>query len=183
MKKLSPITQKVLLIFFGGLTLGLSPSPKQFFKTAKALAYDWQVIKREELNLAIRSLYKSRLIEEQQEKDGKITLIISEAGKKKALSYQIEDMVIKKPKIWDGKWRFVIFDIPETKKKYRDALRMKLKELGFYEFQKSVFAHPFDCEDEINFLIEFLGIRPYVRLAIVENVDNDLHLRKIFKLL
>lgn len=183
MRKLSPTTKKVLLVFFGGLALGLSPSPRQFFKTAKAIAHDWQVIKTDELNLAIRSLYKSKFIEERQEKDGKITLIISEAGKKKVLSYQLEEMTIKKPKAWDKKWRLVIFDIPETKKKIRDALRLKLKELGFYELQKSVFVHPFECRDEIDFVVEFFGLRPFVRFAVVEYIDNELHLKKIFKLI
>lgn len=183
MRKLSPATKKVLLVFFGGLALGLNPSPRQFFRITKAIAHNWQMIKKEELNLAIRSLYKSKLIEEREEKDGKITLIISEAGKKKVLSYQVEEMVIKKPKVWDKKWRLVIFDIPEKKRKIRDALRLKLQELGFYELQKSVFVHPFDCKDEIDFIVEFFELRPFVRFAIVESIDNELHLKKIFKLL
>ncbi len=183
MGKLSPTTKKFLLVFFGGLALGLSPSPRQFFRTAKAIAHDWQVIKKDELNLAIRSLYKSRLIEEREEKDGKITLIISEAGKKKALSYCLEEMVIKKPEKWDKKWRLVIFDIPEKKRKVRDALRTKLQELGFFELQKSVFVHPFDCKEEIDFIVEFFELRSFVRFAIVENIDNDLHLKKLFNLI
>ena len=54
----------------------------------------------------------------------------------------------------DGEWRIVIFDIPEKFKKAREALRMKLKELGFLELQKSVFIFPYECEDEINFIVE-----------------------------
>ena len=183
MRDLSPKTQKILLIFFGGLALGLTPSPKQFFKIAKDIVKDWQKIKRDELRLAIRSLYKSKLIEERYEKDGKTTLVISETGKKKALSYKLEEMAIKKPKVWDKKWRLVIFDIPEKKKRYRDALRMKLKELEFYELQKSVLVYPYDCKDELDFIIEFFGLRPFVRLAIIESIDNEPHLKKIFRLL
>ncbi len=67
--------------------------------------------------------------------------------------------------------------------KARDALRERLKNLGFYELQKSVFVFPYECQDEVNFLIEFFNLRKYVRYAVVESIDNDLHLRKIFNLL
>lgn len=182
MRKLSPTNKKIFLIFLGGLALGLSPSPRQFFRIAKDIAKDWQKIKKEELYLAIRSLYKSKLIDERYEKDGRTTLIISESGKKKALSYQLEEMTIRKPKIWDKKWRLVIFDVPEKRKRIREALRAKLKELEFYELQKSVFVHPFDCKDEIDFIIEIFEARSFVRFAVIESIDNELHLKKIFNL-
>ena len=34
-------------------------------------------------------------------------------------------------KKWDGKWRVVIFDIEEVKRRVRDKLRDKLRSLGF----------------------------------------------------
>ena len=40
---------------------------------------------------------------------------------------------------------------------------MKLKELGFLELQKSVLVLPYECEDEINFIMEVFLIRPFVR--------------------
>ena len=51
------------------------------------------------------------------------------------------------------------FDIPEKLKRAREVLRDKLKDIGFIELQKSVFAHPFECEDEINFIVEVFQIR------------------------
>ncbi len=183
MAKLGPNSQKALLLFVGGLTLGLSPSPKHFFRIAKSIHHDWQKIKREELYLAIRNLYKSKLVEEREESDGQTVLIISESGKRKVLTYKLDEMIIRRPKIWDKKWRLVIFDIPENRKKFRDALRRKLKELDFYELQKSVFVFPFECQNELDFIIEFFQLRPYVRCGLLQSIDNDLHLRKIFKLI
>jgi len=83
---------------------------------------------------------------------------------------------------WDGQWRMVIFDIPEDLRKARDALRSKLKELGFCELQKSVFVFPYECKDEIDFIVEFFGVREYVRYGILRSIDNDPHLRRIFHL-
>ena len=73
-----------------------------------------------------------------------------------------------------------MFDIPERFKKARDALRMRLKQLGFIEFQRSVFVYPFECHDELDFLIEFYQLRPWVRYAVVETIDVDYHLRLKF---
>lgn len=89
---------------------------------------------------------------------GQIYIRLTEEGKKKAGMYQIGTLEIKKPKKWDKKWRLVIFDIAQLKKVYREAFRGKIKELGFYCLQKSVWIHPFDCGDEIELLKDFFGL-------------------------
>ena len=76
----------------------------------------------------------------------------------------------------------VLFDIPEKHKKAREALREILKKLGFYEYQKSVLVYPYECRNEIDFVIEYFEIRLWVRLVTVVALDNELHLRKIFNL-
>jgi DNA-binding transcriptional regulator PaaX len=122
-------------------------------------------------------------VTEKENPDGTITIILTDKGKQKALTYDFGKMEIKKPQKWDKKWRVVLFDIPENRKKIRDALRYHLKNLGFYEFQKSVFVHPYDCKDEIDYLIEFYDIRRFVRFIIADSLDNELHLKKHFNLL
>lgn len=41
---------------------------------------------------------------------------------------------------WDGKYRIVIWDIPENKRRIRDLLRRRLKEWGFKNWQRSVWV-------------------------------------------
>ncbi len=48
--------------------------------------------------------------------------------------------LIKKP--WDGKWRFVVFDIPQKEVNFRNIIRRRLKELGFKLLQRSVWFSP-----------------------------------------
>ena len=74
----------------------------------------------------------------------------------------------------------VLFDIPEKYKPAREDLRETLKRLGFYEYQKSVLIHPYPCQDEVNFVVEYFNIRSHVRVITVVELDNELHLRKIF---
>lgn len=82
------------------------------------------------------------------EKDGKLVAQLTKEGEKKIAKYEFEEMKIQKPKKWDGKWRLVIFDIPEGKKTAREFLRQKLISLGFYQLQKSVYIQPFPCIEE-----------------------------------
>lgn len=174
--------KKILLLLIGGLALGLSGSPKRYFQILESIGKEWEEINRKSLKRAIRNLYQSKLIKEKENPDGTITMVLTDKGKEKALTYNLDKMMIKKPKQWDGKWRIVLFDIPEKLRWVRDAFRHHLNQLGFYEFQKSVFIHPFDCQDEIDYLIEFYNARKFIRFIIAESLDNELHLKTHFGL-
>jgi len=179
MRKLSPAKQKILLLLLGGLTLSLTRTPRQYFKVLGEIKKEWKKIKVKGLAAEIRALYQSKLVETKFNKNGTLTLILTEKGRKKALTYNIDNMKIPMQR-WDGKWRIVIFDVPEERKNARNALREKLKNLGFCELQKSVFVHPFSCKDQIDFIIEFFELRPNVRYGVLESIDNELHLKNIF---
>ena len=75
-----------------------------------------------------------------------------------------------------------MFDISERLKKVRDTLRYQLKKLEFIELQRSVFVFPFECKDEIEYIIEFYNIRKYVRFIEANNIDNEIHLKNKFQL-
>ncbi|MDP3093677.1 MAG: hypothetical protein Q8N16_02840 [bacterium] len=181
-KNLSPTKQKILLLAFSGLAIGLTYSPRRHLKIIKHFSKEWKNIEEKTLNQEIRKLYQSKLVDIQENSDGTLILKLTEKGKLKALGYNFDKMKIN-PGVWDEKWRIVVFDIPEKLRRGRDALREKLKNLGFYELQKSVLVFPFECHDEIEFLIEFFNLRKYVRYGVLELIDNDLHLRKIFKVI
>lgn len=174
--------RKILLLLFSGLALGLSRSPRTSFMILKGIKEEWKEINQQALRRAIKKLYASKLVREKENPDGTITLILTDKGKQKALTYNIDEMEIKKQKQWDGKWRIVLFDIPKNAKKIREALRNHLNNLEFYQFQKSVFAHPYDCQDEIEYIIEVYDIRRFVRFMVAESIDNEPHLKHHFGL-
>jgi len=165
----------------GGLTFGYSYTPRNQWRIIKDISSEWKKIDNRELHKEICKLYKSKLVERKKNADGTYTFVITDKGKLKALTYNFEEMTIAKKK-WDGKWRFLIFDIPEKFKKGRDALRQKIKKIGFYELQKSVFVLPYECADEIRFIVEFFGISEYVRYGTMDLIDNDAYLKKFFDL-
>lgn len=174
--------QKILLLLLGGLALGVSASPGNLFKLLKEIGREWECINRSALRRAIQSLYQSRLVDVKETPDGTMTLILTDSGKHRALSYKLNEMEIVKPKRWDKKWRVVLFDIPEKRKKTREALRFHLKQLGLRELQKSVFIFPYPCGSEIDFLVEFFELRRHVRQIVATSIDNEPHMKQWFNL-
>ncbi|MBU3925862.1 CRISPR-associated endonuclease Cas2 [Patescibacteria group bacterium] len=178
----SPTKQKVLLLLQAGLILSLTPSPRRQFWILKQLSKEWKKIDRQYLYRIIREFKYERLVNWKEKEDGSIEVVLTEKGKKHALKFNFEEIKIKEPAVWDNKWRLVFYDIPEKKKKAREALREKLKKLGFYELQKSVFVHPFKCKDEIDFIIECFEIRNFVRYGEIENLSNESEIKLHFNL-
>ena len=132
---------------------------------------------------SLGGLNKNKIIIIKKEKD-KFTVRLSEKGRKIVKEILFEGMKIETQKIWDKKWRVVIFDIPEKKRRrMRDAMRQKLRTIGFYQLQKSVWVHPYPCENEVQLLCEVFEINPFVNIIKAEKIYNDDILLKHFKLL
>jgi len=132
---------------------------------------------------AIRRLYESEMIAMEEHANGYTTVVLTKEGRKaaKRLYYNPDTMTISISQRWDQKWRFVVFDIPHHLKAVREAFRLHIRRLGLYPLQKSVYVYPHSCSDEIDFLVEFYGVRRYVRQITAEQVDNSLHLERVFR--
>jgi len=179
-KRLGHITQKALILLSTGASLSLTRRPDRYFRIIGSAAKEWQKINQRSLHEAIKKLYQSKMIDCKDNGDGITLLTISDNGKNRILKYNIENLKIKKPKRWDGLWRIVIFDIPESKKKARDAVSGKLKAIGMMPIQKSVFICPYNCKDEIDFITEIFEITPFVRFITANEIDIALDLKRKF---
>ena len=143
---------------------------------------EFKKIDKEYLKQLIREFRRDRLVDMVDISDEETKIVLTEKGKLRAMQFKIDEVKIQEPKSWDGKWRIVAFDITEKRKNAWDALRSKLKELGFYELQKSVFIYPFECRDEIDFIVEIFQIRPHVRYGHLTNITNEAELKEHFDL-
>ncbi len=88
----------------------------------------------------------------------------------------------KKPKRWDKKWRVLIFDIPEKRRKVRTQVRTTLLILGFCRLQDSVWVYPYDCEDIITLLKADFHIGKDLLYIVADTIEYDLPLREHFNL-
>lgn len=62
------------------------------------------------------------------------------------------------PQNWDGRWRILIFDIPESRRPQRDMVRHLIRQLGMQPLQKSVWLTPADCREQFEQLRLAYGI-------------------------
>jgi len=190
-RRYKDFTKDILLgLATAGAIIVAASSPFFLINIAREIKKKKKYIKKEirkklderKIARALERLKKNRLII-LTENEGKFKVELTKKGKRKVEEIQFENMEIEEPKVWDKKWRVVIFDIPKQKKRARDALREKLKELKFYQLQKSVWVHPYSCENEIQFLCQLFDITSYVNIIVADNIYNDIKLRKHFKLL
>jgi len=137
---------------------------------------------RQRIKQSVYGLKKQKLIRIFN-KNGKEIVEITEKGRKRVLQYDFEDIKVGKPRRWDGFWRIVIFDIPEKKKRIRELINFKLKDMDFYPLQKSTFVSPYECKNEIDFIKEYLGVGKNIIYIKSKEISDDKILRKRFNLL
>ncbi|MDP2594156.1 MAG: CRISPR-associated endonuclease Cas2 [bacterium] len=114
--------------------------------------------------------------------DGTSYVRLTEKGERFAALMHEGKLAPKKPKRWDGKWRLLIFDIPERRRRVRTNIRKTLVMLGFVRLQDSVWAYPYDCEDYIAILKADFKIGKDVLYIIADQVEYDAPLRAHFTL-
>ena len=89
---------------------------------------------------------------------------------------------LKRPRRWDGKWRVLIFDIPESNRFIRATIRQTLAAVGFICLQGSVWIYPYPCEEFVALLKADLRIGKRLLYMIVEELESDGWLKEKFNL-
>lgn len=108
---------------------------------------------------------------------------LTEEGKKHVRENQIDYLEIKKPPSWDHRWRVLIFDIKERQRLKREALRGKLKDLGLFKLQNSVWVCPYDFQKEATVLRSFFELnKNEMKLIIASHIEDDENARRHFEL-
>lgn len=116
-------------------------------------------------------------------KGKQLHISLTEEGKKYVKDNQIDYLEIKKPWRWDKKWRVLIFDIREKERLKREALRGKLKDLGLFKLQDSVWICPYSFQKEIDILRNFFGLKNReMKVITASHIEDDEEARKYFGL-
>lgn len=111
---------------------------------------------------------------------GKTLYRLTEEGKIEAQKQLIKLRISNKKS--DGKWRVVVFDIPESKRILRDHFRRLLKDLGFKMLQASVWAIPYDVFDELEMMIPDIKKHAWIKLLSVDVIVGESEFNKLFNL-
>lgn len=175
------VKKKILLLLAAGVALGAAKTMGKQFKILGELSKEWKKIRRTSLTRSLDSLYTSKLIHLRPKGDS-MEIALSFEGKKLVQRFNLDTLEIRTQEDWDGKWRIVMFDVPERIKKVRDALRFHFKEIGLVEYQKSVFITPYPCEKEIKFISEFYNVSSSVKFVVAEAISDQRSFERKFRL-
>ena len=136
------------------------PSRKIF-----SLGENWK-INRNAFQVGIKRLIDQGLVERQK---GRVSL--TKEGRLIISGLMSKRKILEKK--WDGKYRLVIFDIPEIKKNSRRWLREELYLLQYIQLQKSVFIGKFPLSQDIVKDIKKMGLSDFVNYLLVEKVYDE----------
>lgn len=142
---------EILILLKEGLLSDL-PAPYHQFRIGRLLhpeSFSRTILRLEQEGL-IRKLRK----------DKKTRLLLTDKGNKFITGHR--EVVRSSPHSWDKKWRLVIFDIPEEKRRLRDYLRRYLKTLGFGKVQRSIWISPYDFSEIIQRYAGKLKLSDYI---------------------
>jgi len=179
-EKIKLTSRQILLYLAEGVIHLHEPFDRHgFYKKSIEDFYNWREMDKKKFSNDIQRLKKEKLIKLYQTQEKNI-IELTGKGKQKVQLFLASEYKFQYPKEWDKKWRLVIFDVPESKKKNRDILRRKLIEIGFVRLQDSVFIFPFDCKAIIDYFISLLNIKTNVQYIIAETVETEINLVDTF---
>ncbi len=130
----------------------------------------------------IKKLENKKLVEFKNNSRGQKCVTLTEKGIEELNKYKLKEYVLKLPFRWDKKWRVLIFDIKEGKRRVRDQLRRELSGFGFVRLQDSVWVYPYECNEYIVLLKSSFKIGKEILYLVVESIENDRWLKKEFGL-
>ena len=108
---------------------------------------------------------------------------ITEKGREVMRRIEFREYAIPEPAFWDGKWRVLVFDINERRRRTRNQLRRLLEGAGFVRIQDSVWVYPYACDEFISLVRAHLksGVGE-IRFFVAEALESDKSLREHFHL-
>ncbi len=98
--------------------------------------------------------------------------VLTPAGRKKSLSLKLGSITELLPN-WDGYWRIVLLDLPESRKSERESLRYLLKKAGFICMKNSVWVSPFPFEHMFTNIKSDLGLTTEMMIMTTNTLDTE----------
>ena len=174
-------------LLLGGAVVLASTSPnfvqRALPRILRSANFEWKKYKNKRKFYNSFYYLKNKGMINMDYKGKQLYISLTKKGRARAKKYWIDDLEIKKPKKWDKKWMVMIFDVKADQKVKREALRGKIKELGLYQIQKSVWVYPYNFEKEAKVLKKFFDFSSdETKIIIASKIEDDEALRKHFDL-
>jgi len=99
-------------------------------------------------------------------------LRVTKEGKSKLNNIILESDASLVSTKWDGFWRIILLDLPEERKKERDALRYILKKAGFKCVKNSVWISMYPFEHLFTNIKKDLKLSSELRIIVTDKIDE-----------
>lgn len=139
----------------------------------------WKQYNPSLLRASLRRLHNQKFVEITND-HGEEIVKLTDMGRRRILKYSLNNLAIEHPKRWDGRWRMIIYDVEQGKRRLRDVFRSALKSLGFLKLQESVWIYPYPCENQITFLREYYGVGNEVLYVVATTLEDDSPYKQYF---
>ncbi len=123
------------------------------------------------LTRSLKGLREAGLIEQVASHQNEYARLTKE-GKKKAHSLELENDKGLINTSWDGLWRIVLLDLPESRKAERESLRYLLKKAGFVCLKNSAWISPYPFEHLFTNIKRDLGLTTEMIIITTNNIDE-----------
>lgn len=98
---------------------------------------------------------------------------LTNEGKQKLNQLYLENQESLVSTKWDGFWRIVILDLPENRKKERDALRYLLKKADFVCLKNSIWISMYPFEHLFSNIKKDLGLSTEMMIMVTDKIDEQ----------
>ena len=125
---------------------------------------------REVYNAALYRLRKAGLVVYDRSAEGQVRMALTDEGRERLPAVCRPEPFWNRK--WTGLWYMLVYDVPESDRRYRDVLRGFLGRMRMGCLQKSVYISPSDIRSEYEDLDEAAEVRRYSFLFEAETVLN-----------
>lgn len=121
---------------------------------------------------SIKGLREAGLIENISSPQSEYARLTKE-GKKKMHSLKLESETTLVNTSWDGFWRIILLDLPESRKSERESLRYLLKKAGFVCLKNSAWISPYPYEHLFTNIKKDLALSSEMMIIVTQNIDPE----------
>jgi DNA-binding transcriptional regulator PaaX len=121
---------------------------------------------------AVKNMTETGLVETLQS-DNQSYVRLTKDGRQKLVSLKLDDDTVMVPTTWDGKWRIVLLDLPESRKSERESLRYLLKKAGFVCLKNSAWISPFPFEYFFRNIKRDFNLSTEMIIITTDSIDDE----------
>ena len=98
---------------------------------------------------------------------------LTKEGKKKVHSLVLDSDTTLVNTAWDGFWRIILLDLPESRKSERESLRYLLKKANFVCIKNTVWISPLPYEHLFTNIKKDLGLTTELMIIVTDKLDPE----------